>query len=267
MKSPVAETSVTRFPDGEHLDDVVATEEPLQILIDNRPIAVLMRTPGHDRSLVAGFLLSEGVIDGPDDLKRITPCPNPDREDRHNLCLVHLAEGCAPPDKVFERLSYASTSCGVCGKTSIDNLLARCDPFNAATPLPRALVAEAGERALASQTIFRATGGIHAAALLDLETFEVKGFAEDVGRHNAIDKVTGQALLDDRLPLARHALWVSGRASFEVVQKALSAGIPALICVGAPTSLAVELARTCNLTLVGFARTPERFNVYAGEVV
>jgi FdhD protein len=262
--SQTHKATIERFPDGERAEDLVAVEEPLQIHVNGKALAVLMRTPGLDRPLTAGFLLSEGVIDGPDDLSGIELCANPDREDRHNLIFVELAPGCDPPDESLARSSYASTSCGVCGKTSIDNLLERCYAHPAFSLIPELLIRTAGERALEHQQCFKTTGGIHAAALFDLTSDTLVAFAEDVGRHNAVDKVLGNRLLADRLPLGGHVLWVSGRTSFEVVQKALSAGVPGLISVGAPTSLAVELAQSCRMSLVGFARGRERYNIYAG---
>jgi FdhD protein len=261
MPQASRQTTVTRFPAGEEVSDRVAVEEPLQIRLHGEALAVLMRTPGLDRALVAGFLLAEGVIESVEDIRAIAPCP-----DAENTLLVELREGCPWDPEAVRRTALATSSCGVCGKTSIDNLLDRIEPLSGPRPLPRALVASAGDRAMAEQRLFRETGGIHAAALLSLESHSVLSFAEDVGRHNAIDKVVGQALLAGLIPVSGHALWVSGRASFEVIQKALVAQVDGVICVGAPSSMAVELAGACGLTLIGFCKDGERYNLYAGQV-
>ncbi|MDP6944331.1 MAG: formate dehydrogenase accessory sulfurtransferase FdhD [Myxococcota bacterium] len=252
------------------LDDVVV-EEPLEIRVDGQALAVLMRTPGHDAQLTAGFLLTEGVIDVPDDLQSLGPCTDPNRPNAGNVFLAQLAPGC--PDAT-ERLAaaqrqfYASSSCGLCGKATIESIHQRVRPHAAFRDLPHALLAATGDRARGAQDLFAPTGGCHGALAFSLgEDASILASAEDVGRHNAVDKVVGALLLDDALPEADAILWVSGRASFEMVQKALMAGFAALVCVGAPTSLAVEMARESRLTLVGFATGPERYNVYAGSVV
>ena len=255
---------VTRFPAVERVEDVVAVEEPLQIRLHGENLAVLMRTPGLDRELVAGFLLAEGVIEGMADIRAIEPCLEGDAE---NVVAVELREGCPWDPEAVRRMSLATTSCGVCGKTSIQNLLDRIGPLENPTPLPASLIKNAGDRASERQTLFRATGGIHAAASFSLATGEIVAFAEDVGRHNAIDKVNGRAVLAGQIPLSGHALWVSGRSSFEVVQKALAARMEGIICVGAPTSMAVELAERCQIALVGFSKPDGRFNLYSGQVI
>jgi FdhD protein len=259
---------VTRSPGGEVRDDIVAVEEPLEIRVDREPLAVLMRTPGDERALIAGFLLTEGVIDGPDDLAALAPCRDPDGAPTANVWQVRLASGGGERLARAQRAFFASSSCGLCGKASIDRIVQQVHPHAAAVVLPRGLVATVGARAREHQAAFGATGGLHAAALFSLDEPDqpLLGAAEDVGRHNAIDKVLGAQLLADALPVAPAALWVSGRASFEVVQKALLGGVAALVCVGAPTSLAVSLAAQTRLTLVGFARGGDRFNVYVGAV-
>ena len=256
--------AIIRFPDGSTVDDHVAVEEPLKIRLHGEELVVLMRTPGDDKALVAGFLLAEGVVETPEDIRSITHCQ--DVEENENVMAVELREGCPWDPESVRRTALSSSSCGICGKTTIDNLLKRCTSHVEAASLDAAILREAPARARANQTLFKSTGGIHAASLLSLSDYTVLGFAEDVGRHNAIDKVLGRAFLDGRTPLDNHALWVSGRSSFDVIQKALSAGVRAVICVGAPTSMAVELASKSNLTLVGFTKDERRYNVYSGEV-
>jgi FdhD protein len=256
--------NIQRFPTGETVEDVVAVEEPLKIRLHGEDLVVLMRTPGHDQALVAGFLLAEGVVETPDDIRSIAPCA--DEDDADNVMAVELREGCPWDPESVRRTALSSTSCGVCGKTTIDNLLARCKPFGQFITLDEELLNDAPQRAHELQTLFASTGGIHAAALLRNADRTMVGFAEDVGRHNAIDKVLGRALLDGQTPLDGHVLWVSGRSSFDVIQKALAARVQGVICVGAPTSMAVELAQESRLTLVGFSKDSSRYNVYAGSV-
>ena len=255
---------VRREPDGLSALDDVAVEEPLEIRIGSEPLAVLMRTPGRDLDLAAGFLLAEGIIDGPDDLVALGPCADPSRPNAHNIVIVSLASGCAPRVARVARSFAATSSCGVCGKATIDSILQHVRPHEAFATIPAALVRDAARRVEAGQEGFRRTGGLHAAALFE-GAGELTAVAEDVGRHNAVDKVCGAALRGGRVPLDGATLWVSGRASFEVVQKAAMAGAAAVVCVGAPSSLAVSLAGECRLTLVGFARG-KRFNVYTGAV-
>jgi FdhD protein len=261
---------IQRFPDRVAVADEVAVEEPLQIVVDDADLAVVMRTPGRDRDLVAGFLLTEGVIEDGSDLRALGPCTDPNRDHAHNTYLVRLASGCARPDALAraQRHFITSASCGVCGKRTIESVLQFAPPHPAPMDLPAHLLASVGEAAQARQEAFKRTGGLHAAMLLGPgPDHPVRDIAEDVGRHNAVDKVLGQMLLKDTLPLDRHVLWLSGRASMEMIQKALVARVGAIICVGAPTSLAVSLAQASQLTLVGFARGPERFNVYHGAVI
>jgi FdhD protein len=232
--------------DGE--SDVVAVEEPLEIRVDGEPLAVTMRTPGHDEELAAGFLLGEGLIDSPSELGLT--------ED----LAVNTIELKGPLSRApSARRFYTTSSCGVCGKGALEELAVQCAPLPDGPTVPRGLLAEMPERLV--QPGFARTGGLHATGL-----FEADGTAvcvrEDVGRHNAMDKVTGWALLAGRTPLHGQVLCVSGRLSFELVQKAAVAGAPILVGVGAPTSLAVELANDRGLTLCGFARR-ERVNVYS----
>ena len=248
------------YPEGTEREDHVAVEEPLEIRVGSEPLAVLMRTPGRDRDLVAGFLLTEGVIDGLDDLHALAPCTDPSRPHAENVFVVRLAAGCRVSQA--RRSIVTSASCGVCGKATIESLHQRIRPFSSVRPLDRAALRTAARAAGEQQTVFRRTGGLHAAVLVTGDRVDL---AEDVGRHNAVDKVLGAALLEDRLPLPDALLWVSGRAGFEIVQKALVAGVPGLACVGAPSSLAVRMAAESGMTLLGFCRD-DRFNVYSGAV-
>lgn len=258
---------------GSHArDDTVAVEEPLEIRIVGRhgdelvrtSLAVTMRTPGHDAELTAGFLLSEGVLAGPEALREVRHCPGPDGVLQDNVIQVTLAPEVDFDPERFRRNVYTTSSCGVCGKASLEQVALICPapPVGRFTLDPGTLHA-LPERLLAAQPVFRSTGGLHAAGLFDPDG-RLLVLREDVGRHNAVDKVVGSRLLDDALPASDTVLLVSGRASFELVQKALAAGIPMLAAVGAPSSLAVDAARSQGLTLVGFLRD-DRFNVYSGE--
>jgi len=239
-------------------DDEVAREEPLEIRVRGRPVSITMRTPGHDAELAAGFLLSEGIIRcGPDVLK-VAAC---ERNDEGNLLNVQL-DPLVPVD--FEKLTrhvFASSSCGLCGKASIDAVRGQF-PRIQSELLVRAemILAMPGQMARAQATFTR-TGGLHAAALFTAEG-KLLVLREDVGRHNAVDKVVGHALLKRLLPLNRHVLLVSGRTSFEILQKALAAQVAVVAAVSAPSSLAVEFAQEAGQTLIGFLRG-ERMNVYS----
>jgi FdhD protein len=247
--------------------DALAVEEPLEIRLEadlagralRKTISVTMRTPGDDIELAAGFLFTEGVIAGREQLEQIARCGF-----AGNVVRVRLAAGANVDLARLERHFYTTSSCGVCGKTSVEALrtTSRYElPPN--RPLVGAgLIHRLPESLRAAQSVFDRTGGLHASALFDVEG-RMHGLREDVGRHNALDKVIGAELLAGRLPAHDRILVVSGRASFELVQKAAMAGIPVLVAVGAPSSLAVELAAATGMTLVGFARDG-RFNVYAG---
>lgn len=248
--------------------DLLAVEEPLELRVDGRSLAVTMRTPGADFDLAAGFLVSEGVITRHDELARMAYCSGSDIEEgnRYNLLDITLGRGVAPPDASVARAFFTTSSCGLCGKASIDAVRTRSafsvreDPLRI-TPT---LLASLPDRLRAAQATFEKTGGLHAAGLFDGESGELLVLREDVGRHNAVDKVIGWALREDRLPLRGTVLLVSGRASFELTQKALMAGVPLLAAVSAPSSLAVDLADDSGLTLVGFLRPPSMV-VYAGD--
>ena len=247
---------------GSPEQDRVAVEEPLEIRVGGRGIAVVMRTPGHDRELAAGFLLTEGVIRRAEDLLDLLPCREQAGGASGNVIEAVLAPGVAVDFSRLTRHVFSSSSCGVCGKAALDGLFAQA-PGVAAGPAfdPRAL-ATLPEQLRAAQPGFGATGGLHGCALFDAAG-RLEVVREDVGRHNAVDKVLGQALQAGRVPLVDRGLLVSGRISFELVQKALMAGIPLVAGLGAPSSLAVDGARRGGQTLVGFLRA-DRSNVYAG---
>lgn len=251
--------------------DVLAVEEPLEIRLEyveagerrRTNIAVTMRTPGNDVELALGFLFSEGVLRRYGDLAGVRHTgPTGGKRHNRNVLTLHLKPG-VPFDAVrLERHFFTTSSCGVCGKTSLEALAADCPVLPPARPLVEAAVVHRLPETLrAAQAVFDRTGGLHAAALFDASG-RLLALREDVGRHNAVDKLVGACLLEDRLPLHERVLLVSGRASYELVQKALMAGLPVMAAVGAPSSLAVELAQAHGMTLLGFVRD-DRFNVYA----
>jgi FdhD protein len=247
--------------------ETLAVEEPLELRIDGRSLAVTMRTPGHDVELAAGFLHAEGVVTAPDQIKTMRYCAGTDAEGRqtYNVLDIVLADGVPPPDPSVERTFLTTSSCGLCGAASIDSVRRRSPYAVAADPLrvtPQ-LLAALPAALRSEQSVFDRTGGLHAAGLFD-GAGKLLCAREDVGRHNAVDKVLGWALSEGRLPLRGHLLMVSGRASFELAQKAFMAGVPLLAAVSAPSSLAVELADEVGMTLVGFLRG-EAMNVYAGS--
>ncbi|CAN5340417.1 formate dehydrogenase accessory sulfurtransferase FdhD [soil metagenome] len=259
---------VVRLIDGVRSErpDTVAAEEPLEIRVGGRPLAVTMRTPGDDFDLARGFLVSEGVVSAASDVAAIRYCAGAtvDGANTYNVLDVLLADGMAAPDPSIERNFFTTSSCGVCGKASLEAVrtvsrwVVEHDPVR----LSPATIATMPDRLRAAQRVFDRTGGLHAAALFDADG-ELLVVREDVGRHNAVDKVVGWALGAGALPLTGATLMVSGRASFELVQKAVMAGVPALAAVSAPSSLAVDLAREMGLTLVGFLRGTS-MNVYSG---
>ena len=244
-----ARVEVLRLPDGTTGPDQVAAEEPLEIRIGGRPVAVTMRTPGHDEELALGFCLSEGLAPVAAALPRDLAANT-----------VDVDAPSFDPERL-RRSFYTSSSCGVCGKGALDAVAVEAAHVDSALALPAELLADLPERLRAAQPAFAVTGGLHATGLFD-STGELLCLREDVGRHNAMDKVVGWAFLEGRLPLADAVLCVSGRLSFELVQKAAVAACPILVAVGAPSSLAVELAADRGLTLCGFARGG-RLNVYS----
>ena len=249
--------------------DRLATEEPLEIRIlagrGRRTAAVTMRTPGADFELAAGFLHGEGIVAGPEDIAGMSYCTDPgiDGEQRFNIVNVALAPHVAPDLAPLERHFLTTSACGVCGKASLDALRVRSAPLAGTSPRidPGTLTGLPG-RLRAAQGLFEVTGGLHAAGLFDAGGNLVAA-REDVGRHNAVDKLLGWALMAGRLPLAESIVLVSGRASYEILQKCLAAAVPVVCSVSAPSSLAVSLAEQFGMTLVGFLRG-ERFNIYAG---
>lgn len=248
--------------------DLVAVEEPLEIQLAystatgqmQKPVAVTMRTPGHDRELAAGFLFTEGIIRHLEAIEDIRHIPGDE-----NRIVVALKENILPNLQKAERNFYTTSSCGVCGKASIDAIETGWEHLQAPDSLEiqADLLYSLRESAFQLQPVFEATGGLHASTIFNLHGsyFLVR---EDVGRHNALDKLIGFALLSGRLPLGHCILLLSGRASFELLQKAAMAGLKIVVALGAPSSLAVELAKDTGITLVGFLK-PDRFNIYAGE--
>jgi FdhD protein len=271
MSRIAARRLVTRVTVGDPpatQDDLLAVEEPLEIRIGGRSLAVTMRTPGHDFDLAAGFLVSEGVITRGEHLRTVRYCAGATEGgvNTYNVLDVALAPGVASPDPSLERSFYTTSSCGLCGKASIDAVRTQTafgvldDPLR----VDSEVLTTFPQRLRAGQSVFEKTGGLHAAALFDGVSGEMLVVREDVGRHNAVDKVVGWAVKDNRLPLRGTVLMVSGRASFELTQKAMMAGIPVLAAVSAPSSLAAELATEVGMTLVGFLRGSSMV-IYAGD--
>lgn len=272
MESPRSSISqpITRWSDGNvsQLDDRVAVEEPLEIRIGDQPLAVTMRTPGHDRDLAAGFCLTEGIIEDPDELVSVEPCIE---ADYGNIVVVTLTDEAM--DRRRERITnatreqYVSSSCGLCGKQSIDRITQCITPFTSSFGVKRSVIQSLPETLRSAQATFDETGGLHAAGCF-MSTGEMKTMREDVGRHNAVDKLVGAALLSGQTPMNERVLLVSGRTSFEIMQKAAMAGLTFVAAVSAPSSLAVEFAQTMNMTLIGFLR-PGRMNIYhdVGRVI
>ena len=259
---PAVQTSVQKVvTDGGPATtdlDWIASEAPLEVRIDGRPVTVLMRTPGHDEELVRGFLYNEGVVSSARDLVSVGPVHESPEDVGGSVINVQLAS--SHSDRTLDRAFYSNASCGVCGKKTIESLEVKgriaASPLRVQRSVLNALPAKLRD----SQTTFSQTGGVHASGL-----FTSKGelilLREDVGRHNALDKIIGWALAEQKLPLSNYVLLVSGRVSYEIVQKAVMAGIPFIAAVGAPSSLAVDLAERFQLTLVGFLK-PDRMNVY-----
>jgi FdhD protein len=259
-------TQVTEWEDGKsrRKEDFLAAEEPLEIRIGEDPLSVTMRTPGHDLELAAGFLLTEGLIQRRAQIAALEADAGIAAENRGNVVLAKLAPEAAPDFEKMRRHFFAASSCGICGKASIESVRART--LVAPNPdfrLDPEVLVRLPEKLRESQAVFGRTGGLHAAALFD-GAGELLVLREDIGRHNAVDKVIGWALLEERVPLGNTILLVSGRGGFEIVQKAIVAGLPVVASVSAPSSLAVQLARELGQTLIGFLRG-RRFVIYAGE--
>jgi FdhD protein len=259
----VAERRVLRVRDGQarRAQDRLAVEEPLELRVAGRPVGVTMRTPGNDFELAIGYCVSERLVAAPDDIAAVRYCAPEGQAQEYNVLTVDLRPGVPAPDPSLDRLAVTSSSCGVCGKASVDAVTVACatvadDPLL----LPSRVLAEVPGRVREAQRVFEQTGGLHAAAVCDADG-NVACVREDVGRHNAVDKVIGWAATERRLPLAGKVLFVSGRSSFEVVQKGAVAGVPLIAAVSAPSSLAAQLAEEVGITLVGFLRGSS-MNVY-----
>jgi FdhD protein len=265
MRAPersVELTQVTEWDNGivRLQQDALAAEEPLEIRIGEMPLTVTMRTPGHDLELAAGFLLTEGIIDEAGQIAGLSSVA-PENGTQSNVVTVELQQSSFDPEDM-QRNFFAASSCGICGKASINAIRNRgLRAPNAGFRIDPEVLCRMPEALRAKQTVFGKTGGLHAAALFNA-VGELIALREDIGRHNAVDKIVGWALREGLLPLSEHVLLVSGRGGFEIVQKALAAGIPVLASVSAPSSLAVKLARELGLTLVGFLRG-RRFVAYS----
>jgi FdhD protein len=260
------ESASVRAVDGEQArerSDRLVTEEPMEIRVhgpgqDAAPLVVTMRTPGNDFDLAVGFCITEGVIDSAAEVATVAYCLPDDGVQQYNIVTVRLRR---PVDLVAHQRGFAANaSCGLCGKASLEQVEVKCGPVAPGPTVGRSALVTLPERLRGAQSVFDATGGLHAAACFGADG-ELTVLCEDVGRHNAVDKVVGHAALQGRLPLADQLLLVSGRMSFEIVQKAAVAGIPILCAVSAPSSLAVEAADRLRQTVVGFLRG-DRFNVY-----
>ncbi len=254
------------------IDDVVATEEPLEIRLgfdapsggrDERSISITMRTPGNDDELARGFLFSEGIVKSSSDIELIRPCGPPAENGLINVIRVELARGVQVDLDRLVRHFYTSSSCGVCGKASLEAVAVqgRFDISKSSFSIAEETLGGLPDKLLAGQSIFERTGGLHASGLFDVNG-RIIAVREDVGRHNALDKLIGSRLEVGAIPLDEQGIVVSGRASFELMQKAMVAGCPLVAAVGAPSSLAVELAQEFGMTLVGFLRR-DRFNIYS----
>ncbi len=274
QKNEKFETEIIRVRDGGDFaseNDLLACEEPLEIrlgLVENgraihRAVSITMRTPGNDFELAAGFLFTENILRTPNQIKALKHCgkfPN-----NQNTVRVDLAENVEIDFKKLERNFYTTSSCGVCGKSSLESLAtgAKAVEMNDFAPVSADVIHSLSSKLRERQKVFEQTGGLHAAALFDADG-NLLDVREDVGRHNAVDKLIGARFLADEIPLDERILFLSGRASFELIQKAVMAKIPFVCAVGAPSSLAVEAAREFNITLLGFVRDG-RFNIYTGK--
>lgn len=252
---------IRRLKDGSYRSesDHLSIEEPMEIRVGNKALVTTMRTPGHDEELAAGFLVAEGIVRKRSDLKEIAPC----RIGPHaqNAINVTLGPNVRVQSNLHERYGALSASCGICGKTSIEAISANFPPVEGDLRVPASVILSCPERLRDAQQNFAQTGGLHAAALFDRQG-DLLHLREDIGRHNAVDKVIGRAFLDKQLPLNEHILMVSGRTSIEILQKALAGGIAIIAAVSAPSSLAVSFARENGQTLVGFLRSP-LMNIYS----
>jgi FdhD protein len=257
-------TQVSEWDDGKlrRKDDYLAAEEPLEIRVGDEPLSVTMRTPGHDLELAAGFLFTEGLVQKHAQITSLVSSALENGSNSGNVVRTQISPDVALDREQMRRHFLAASSCGICGKASIDAIRSRClvTP-NEGFRLDAEILVRLPEILRSSQDVFERTGGLHAAALFN-SLGELLVLREDIGRHNAVDKVIGWALLEDRVPIADCVLLVSGRGGFEIVQKAIVAGLPVVASVSAPSSLAVQLARELRLTLIGFLRG-RRFVIYS----
>ena len=263
-RDTVRAIEVARYRKGKLVpaaQDEAAVEEPLQIRVEGKSVAVVMRTPGHDRELAAGFLLTEGVVRDATDIFEIASCLTEEEPSGHGID-VTLADPAKFDLTQLTRHVFSSSSCGICGKATIATAIQRFLPIKKAPQIDPHVLLRLPEKLAAAQKTFQRTGGLHACALFDVSG-QLTLLREDVGRHNALDKLIGHHLLARRLPLGDCILLLSGRVSFEMTQKALAAGIAIIAAISAPTSLAIDFARANNQTLIGFLRG-ETMNIYAG---
>ena len=263
----LVQTQVTRHRPGEAdrtETDWLAREEPLEIRVRGKSIAITMRTPGHDAELACGFLLSEGLLKSREELLEVSHCTMGEAASLGNVINVFLAPSVALDLEALTRHVFASSSCGLCGKASIESVHQHFPPIQFTPRFDPNILQSLPEKLIPAQTAFSKTGGVHAAALFNLSG-DLLVLREDVGRHNAVDKILGWAFLNAKLPLGENILLVSGRASFEIMQKALAGGIPIIAAVSAPSSLAAEFSRQSNQTLIGFLRGGS-FNVYSSSL-
>ena len=259
-------TQVSEWDNGQlrRKDDYLAAEEPLEIRVGDQPLSVTMRTPGHDLELAAGFLFTEGLVQSGEQIISLQPVVPSEVPDSGNVVQATLVPEATPDFAKMRRHFFASSSCGICGKASIDAVRSRLlTAPNSDFRFDPELLVSLPEVLRSEQDVFRRTGGLHAAALFDSKG-ALQVLREDIGRHNAVDKVIGWALMVGRVPLTESVLLVSGRGGFEIVQKSIAAGIPIVASVSAPSSLAVQLARELRLTLIGFLRG-RRFVIYSGD--
>lgn len=259
-------TLVSEWDDGRltHKEDCLAAEEPLEIRVGDTPVSVTMRTPGNDIELAAGFLFTEGLVQRREQILKIESNHESSEPNRGNVVRAELAPECAADSEMLRRNFFAASSCGICGKASIDSVRSRTlQSPNPNFVVDPGILLRIPDSLRDSQAVFGRTGGLHGAALFN-QAGSLLVAREDIGRHNAVDKVIGWALLERKIPLSDSILLVSGRGGFEIAQKAIVAGLPVLSSVSAPSSLAVRLAREMRLTLIGFLRG-RRFVIYAGE--
>jgi len=253
--NPTTARRVSKLGNGRwtlEKEDILTTEEPLEVRVHGKSLAVIMRTPGNDIELAAGFLVTEGIVERFDRVGAIEACEDPDNGEALNVVNVTLIDAEFDEER-FRRNFYASSSCGICGKASIEAIATKSNPVRGDWRVEVKTLLAMPDKLHAAQRVFAQTGSLHAAGIFDLNG-DLIDVAEDVGRHNAVDKVIGRAALEDRLPLDRAILVVSGRISFEITQKALMAGIPCIGAVSGASSLAVELAEQFSMTLAGFLR-------------